>query len=370
METWDTTAKGAAETDGTLPGRRGSRPDEPRPRLPRLISARLISARLISTRLIRALLPEGWPSGGWLPAGCPGGPRPSGRPVTGTSANAPRLGGAWLNAIGVVALAAMVAAQIATGLRPRDPRLTTVVVVLLAVTALAFAAAAYTPRRAAGAFAAAVAAGYAAEWIGTRTGLPFGDYRYTDALWPRPGGVPLIVALAWGGMGLAAHAVARRVAPRGRLTPILTGALALTAWDLFLDPQMLRLGLWVWAEPGPYRGVPLGNFAGWLLVSLLVMVLADRLTGERPGHSAAGRSVPGRPVSGVEAAGRGACGGGGRVAGTPGTTGLAALYTVMAAMETLGFAVVFRPPDPFVAAAGGLAMGAFALLAWGRAWRR
>ncbi|MEU7690337.1 carotenoid biosynthesis protein [Microbispora hainanensis] len=258
----------------------------------------------------------------------------------------PRPAGAWPNAAGVVALAAMVAAQIATGLRPQDPRLTTAVVVLLAVGALAFAAAAYTPRRAAGAFTAAVAAGYAAEWIGTRTGLPFGDYRYTDVLWPRPGGVPLIVALAWGGMGLAAHAVARRVAPRGRMAPILAGALALTAWDLFLDPQMLGLGLWVWAEPGPYRGVPLTNFAGWLLVSFLVMALLDRITG---------RPAADRPVTGAEAAG---------------TTGLVALYTVMALMETVGFAVVFRPPDPFVAAAGGLAMGAFALLAWGCAWRR
>ncbi|NJP26459.1 carotenoid biosynthesis protein [Microbispora hainanensis] len=258
----------------------------------------------------------------------------------------PRPAGAWPNAAGVVALAAMVAAQIATGLRPQDPRLTTAVVVLLAVGALAFAAAAYTPRRAAGAFTAAVAAGYAAEWIGTRTGLPFGDYRYTDVLWPRPGGVPLIVAIAWGGMGLAAHAVARRVAPRGRMAPILAGALALTAWDLFLDPQMLGLGLWVWAEPGPYRGVPLTNFAGWLLVSFLVMALLDRITG---------RPAADRPVTGAEAAG---------------TTGLVALYTVMALMETVGFAVVFRPPDPFVAAAGGLAMGAFALLAWGCAWRR
>ncbi|GAB3899816.1 carotenoid biosynthesis protein [Microbispora bryophytorum] len=261
-------------------------------------------------------------------------------------ANAPRLAGAWPITAGVAALATMVAAQIATGLRPQDLRLTTAVVVLLAVSALAFAAAAHTPRRAAGAFAAAVAAGYAAEWIGTRTGLPFGDYRYTDALWPRPGGVPLIVALAWGGMGLAAHAVARRTAPRGRLTPILAGALALTAWDLFLDPQMLRLGLWVWAEPGPYHGVPLTNFAGWLLVSALVMVLVDRVTG---------RAAANRPVSGAQAAG---------------TTGLVALYTVMAMMETVGFAVVFRPPDPSVAAAGGLAMGAFALLAWRRAWRR
>ncbi|GII82006.1 hypothetical protein Sru01_69880 [Sphaerisporangium rufum] len=52
--------------------------------------------------------------------------------------------------------------------------------------------------------AGAVLLGYAAEWVGIRTGFPFGEYRYTDVLWPQLGGVPVIVALAWGGMGLAA----------------------------------------------------------------------------------------------------------------------------------------------------------------------
>jgi putative membrane protein len=181
-----------------------------------------------------------------------------------------------------------------------------------------------------------VAVGYAAEWIGTRTGLPFGGYRYTGVLWPMLGGVPLIVALAWGGMGLAAHAVARTAAPRRRAVRLVLGACALTAWDLFLDPQMLRLGLWTWAEQGPYRGVPLTNFAGWLLVSLLVTAVIDHVAGRT---ARAG-------------------------------TGLVALYTVMAVMETIGFAAVFRPPDPLVATAGGISMGTFALLAWGRRWRR
>ncbi|WP_405085799.1 carotenoid biosynthesis protein [Microbispora sp. NBC_01389] len=325
MERWETAEKRAAEADGTLP----ARPARP-------------------------------------PSGRPGGARPRGW---------------WPDATGAALLGVMVAAQIATGLRPDDPRLTTVVVVLIAASALAFASAATTPRRAAGAFGAAVAAGYAAEWIGTRTGLPFGDYHYTDVLWPRPGGVPLIVALAWGGMGLAAHAVAARAVPgravparavpahahaaaaraaagravAGRAVPygtvgrVCLGAVALTAWDLFLDPQMLRLGLWVWAEPGPYRGVPLGNLAGWLLVSLLVMTLIERIA-----HHPAPAPAPAAPGT----------------AGRAGATGLVALYTVMAVMETIGFAVVFRPPDPLVAAAGGIAMGTCALLAWRGTWRK
>ncbi len=238
--------------------------------------------------------------------------------------------------LGAALLATMVVAQVASGLQPRPIALTSVVVLLLAASALAFACATHSPARAVSAFAAVVATGYAAEWVGIRTGLPFGDYHYTGVLWPAPGGVPVIVALAWGGMGLAAHAVAAAVAPGSRAARIVTGALALTAWDLFLDPQMIRLGLWVWHEPGPYRDVPLSNFAGWLVVSLLVMTLLERVLAGPAAWSA----------------------------------GLVSIYTVMAVMETIGFAAVFVPPDPLVATAGGLSMGLFTLLAWRPGRRR
>ncbi|MFD1496902.1 carotenoid biosynthesis protein [Streptosporangium lutulentum] len=240
------------------------------------------------------------------------------------------------SALGGTLLLSMVAAQVATGLHPQPIRLTSVVVLLLAAGALAFATAAHTFPRAVAAFGAVVATGYAAEWIGIRTGLPFGDYGYGDLLRPQLGGVPVIVALAWGGMGLAAHATAAAAAPGSRRGRIVLGALALTAWDLFLDPQMIRLNLWTWHDPGPYRGVPIGNFAGWLLVSLLVMALIDHIVADPAARS----------------------------------TGLVAIYTVMAVMETVGFAMVFDPPDPLVATAGGISMGLFALLAWRRGLRR
>lgn len=230
----------------------------------------------------------------------------------------------------------MVGAQVASGLQPRPIALTGMVVVLLAASALAFASVTHSPTRAVAAFAAVVTAGYAAEWVGITTGVPFGDYHYTGALQPVLGGVPVIVALAWGGMGLAAHAVGAAIAPGGRVARIALGALALTAWDVFLDPQMVRLGLWVWHDPGPYRGIPLGNFAGWFVVSLLVMALIEYLMIEPAAWSA----------------------------------GLVSIYTVMAVMETVGFAVVFEPPDPLVAAAGGISMGLFVLLAWRCGYRR
>ncbi|WP_281259413.1 carotenoid biosynthesis protein [Actinomadura meyerae] len=271
------------------------------------------------------------------------GRRTAGRRASGAArrvSGARRRARAWTLA-GAGCLGAMVGAQVLSGIRPEPVRLTSKVVVLLGAGAVAFAAGRDGIGRAGGAFGAAVATGYAAEWIGVRTGVPFGRYSYTPLLRPQLGGVPVIVAVAWGGMGLAAHAAATAIVPEGGPARWAAGAAALTAWDLFLDPQMLRLGLWQWADEGPYRGVPISNFAGWLGVSLLVMGMIDLV---------AGRS---------EAAASG---------------GLVAIYGVMAAMETLAFAAVFEPPDRAVAAAGGAAMGAFAVPAAGsfavRAWRR
>ncbi|SNR36391.1 putative membrane protein [Actinomadura mexicana] len=267
-----------------------------------------------------------------------------------------------LGLLGAGLLAAMVAAQVASGLRPEPIRLTSVVVVLLSASAVAFLADRRGPGRAAGAFAATVAIGYAAEWAGIRTGLPFGEYSYTSVLRPQAGGVPVIVAAAWGGMGLAAHAVATAIAPGNRFARWAAGAAALTAWDLFLDPQMLRLGLWTWADGGPYRGVPLSNFAGWLVVSFLVMLAIDLIVGREDAAVPAWRHGP--------VWWHGSARGYGPSSEPGPSRGLVTLYSVMAGMETLAFAAVFEPRDPLVAAAGGVAMGAFAVPAWRRAWRK
>ncbi|GAA4973924.1 carotenoid biosynthesis protein [Nonomuraea thailandensis] len=241
--------------------------------------------------------------------------------------------------LGAVALAAMVACQVMSGLDADPARFTEVIVALLAVSACCFAAAVWGVAGAAGAFGAAVLIGYVAELVGLLTGFPFGDYRYSGLLWPQVGGVPVAVALAWGGMGLAAYAVAAAIVPVPGWGRVAAGALALTAWDLFLDPQMVRMGLWSWAGEGPYRGIPVSNYAGWLLVSALVMLAIQRVT--REGGPPDGRAP----------------------------RGLWSVYATMAVMETVGFAAVFQPPDPLVAAVGGISMGALAALSWRRTWQ-
>jgi hypothetical protein len=119
-----------------------------------------------------------------------------------------------------------------------------------------------------------------------RTGLPFGSYDYTGTLGAEILGVPLVVPLAWTMMAYPALLVARRLAA-GRVAVAVVGAWALTAWDVFLDPQMVDAGHWTWAHPRPslpgVDGIPLSNFAGWFLVSLVLLAVLDRVLGDAPG---------------------------------------------------------------------------------------
>lgn len=118
--------------------------------------------------------------------------------------------------------------------------------------------------------------GLAVEAIGTSTGLPFGEYSYADSLGPKVLGVPIVVPLAWTMMSYPVLLAAQRLA-RGWISVTVIGAWLLTSWDLFLDPQMVGEGHWTWADPTPalpgIPGIPITNYGGWLLTSLVIIGL-------------------------------------------------------------------------------------------------
>lgn len=240
--------------------------------------------------------------------------------------------------VGAVAGLVAVAGMIATPLSP--PRgtarraLSTVVVTALFVKTTADAARRWGAGPAIAAAATIGVATSAVEHVGTRTGLPFGRYAYTSALRPQVAGVPVIVPMAWFAMALPSRETADAAVGGSASLParLATGSAAMTAWDLFLDPQMVAEGYWAWARRGLYRSIPLSNFVGWFATGVAVMgaleVLLPPVAGGRDG---------GAPESSHR--------GDGSLIGT---------YAYMAVMETVGFARYFR--DPVVAVVGGLAM--------------
>lgn len=118
--------------------------------------------------------------------------------------------------------------------------------------------------------------GWIAEFVGSRTGIPFGKYHYTAVLQPQLHRVPMAIPMAWLMMLPPSWAIAQTIAPEGsRLTVALIAGAAFMAWDIYLDPHLVRWDFWRWDEPGIYLGIPLKNFFGWFLWAAIITYVID-----------------------------------------------------------------------------------------------
>jgi putative membrane protein len=160
---------------------------------------------------------------------------------------------------------ALVLSQLAYGrvARLRTAAGTKAIVALLLGASSAEAVAARGARRGTALVGSAAALGFATELAGVATGRPFGHYTYSSLLGRKVGGVPLAAAAAWAMMARPAWVVAGLLTRRRRARVVLAAG-ALTAWDVFLDPRMVREGYWSWPGGGRYEGIPASNFLGWL----------------------------------------------------------------------------------------------------------
>ena len=127
----------------------------------------------------------------------------------------------------------------------------------------------------------AVGIAFAAEYSSTRNGFPFTHYSYTgdtrgDELYLS--NIPAFVPVSYAVMIYAGRAVATLVA-RTRIALIVLSAVATMALDLVVDPVAVRGSQWFlgnlfhYASHGPWFGVPLSNFGGWVLVAAAVIGL-------------------------------------------------------------------------------------------------
>ena len=176
---------------------------------------------------------------------------------------------AWL--LGAAAIALQIAYPLTAAGQPRD-RLTIATVAVFCSASVAHALVSRGGRFTAALLAVTAGGGLLVEAAGVATGVPFGAYAYSDTLGPRLLGVPIVIPLAWTMMGYPALVVGRHITGRRWLGPLAAGA-ALATWDLFLDPQMVAAGHWTWLPAtGPHLlGIPVGNFAGWLIVATMMM---------------------------------------------------------------------------------------------------
>ena len=156
---------------------------------------------------------------------------------------------------------------------------------LLVAFSVSHAAYALGLRRTAVFFAISAVVSWLFEQAGVSTGTVYGPYHYTDVLGPKLGDVPLLIPGAWFMMIYPGYVIAgllvdgRPYGTRGSWANVVwlaaVGAAVMTAWDVVVDPILSgpAFRAWIWEQGGPYFGVPLRNYAGWLVTTFVVYLL-------------------------------------------------------------------------------------------------
>jgi putative membrane protein len=131
-----------------------------------------------------------------------------------------------------------------------------------------------------------------AETLGTSLGLPFGDYSYSEMLGFRVFGlVPFPIPISWFYMLLGSLVIVARLGigrddSRTRWRWAVAAGLLMVAWDISMDPAMVKTGHWMWGSGEMFRnlpgwlndfftrdlfyGMPLSNWFGWLLTATVI----------------------------------------------------------------------------------------------------
>ncbi|HMN02171.1 MULTISPECIES: carotenoid biosynthesis protein [Geobacter] len=168
------------------------------------------------------------------------------------------------------------------------------------------------------------AAGYlisfASEFSSINTGIPYGWYYYIDATRDRElwiAGVPFFDSLSYVFLAYCSYATALFVVSpvkawrwdvvtlesrsiRGSFAVLFLGSLFQVFLDIIIDPVALQGYRWFlgqiygYREPGIHFGVPLSNYVGWWVVSVIMVFVLQRidLWSEGKGGKPAGVANP------------------------------------------------------------------------------
>ncbi|MFC7098257.1 bisanhydrobacterioruberin hydratase [Halobaculum marinum] len=130
---------------------------------------------------------------------------------------------------------------------------------------------------------------YGIEYVGVTTGWPYGEFEYLVALGPELGGVPLGLPVFF--LPLVANAYLLCLLLLGdradRTAVRLLAVIALVlVMDVVLDPGAVALGFWAYTgvenvgalgvlSGAGFYGVPLSNYAGWVVSATVAVVVLD-----------------------------------------------------------------------------------------------
>jgi uncharacterized membrane protein len=145
--------------------------------------------------------------------------------------------------------------------------------------------------------------GWFAEQMGSSRGWFFGRYVYTDVLGPRLGDVPWVIPMMWFALCFVGYHLAqlilwRRIRPTQaswpeRLFTALLAAMLVTAFDLGADPYFVFvLKAWIMQKTdGGWFGETLQGFAGWMLISFVIILLVQSVLQHDPPSPSSKRTL-------------------------------------------------------------------------------
>jgi uncharacterized membrane protein len=167
-------------------------------------------------------------------------------------------------------------------------------VVLGAIAALLHVAGHLGWRRALALFVVGSTVALGSELLGTSTQLPFGEYHYTTLLGYRIFGlVPFPIPISWfymivGSLAITGRLLTARDDGATRWRWALVGGAILVAWDVSMDPAMVKTSHWVWGDgdlftrlalphwviafftKDVFYGMPLSNWFGWYGTGVII----------------------------------------------------------------------------------------------------
>lgn len=158
---------------------------------------------------------------------------------------------------------------------------------------------------------------FGSEWLSINTGFPYGWYYYIDKTSSRElwvAGVPFFDSLSYVFLSYCSYATAlfilsplkawrwnvatletRKI--RSSFPVLLLGGVLQTCLDIVIDPVALQGNRWFLGQIYGYRaegihfGVPISNYAGWLLTSICLIAAFQLIDAKRLDKSAAGIGV-------------------------------------------------------------------------------
>ena len=114
----------------------------------------------------------------------------------------------------------------------------------------------------------AVLGGYLIEVAGVHTSLIFGHYAYNGGLGYQVWGVPPVIGINWLTLSYCCGSVCNRL-PIPVYGKVIAAATLMVCLDVFIEPVAVHLNFWTWFG----YPVPLQNYIGWWVVSMLLFSL-------------------------------------------------------------------------------------------------